>query len=187
MNESHLKRGPFQREHSLPTSIFRGYLLVFGGALPIFGISPGRTSHRHHPAKKECQSCLIAAGPKLFSLGLFVVPWPKKLQKLAKPKAVAMVAMLSKCTFWPGWWKHLKKTRLVRWMLEWLIVHFSSHGWHRLVFLILWTTFMFFKQTDASQAASKHLYTPPKTSMSPKKALFQEEIHLPTIDFEGTC
>ena len=28
--------------------------------------------------------------------------------------------------------------------------------------------------------------TPPKTNMSPKKGLFQYEIHLPTIDFQGT-
>ena len=29
--------------------------------------------------------------------------------------------------------------------------------------------------------------TPPKTNMSPKKGLFEYEIHLPTIDFQGTC
>ena len=29
--------------------------------------------------------------------------------------------------------------------------------------------------------------TPQKTNMSPKKGLFQYGIHLPTIDFQGTC
>ena len=29
--------------------------------------------------------------------------------------------------------------------------------------------------------------TLPKTNMYPKKGLFQWEIHLPTIDFQGTC
>ena len=29
--------------------------------------------------------------------------------------------------------------------------------------------------------------TPPKTNMSHKRGLFEYEIHLPTIDFQGTC
>ena len=80
--------------------------------------------------------------------------------------------------------------------LRYVILHPKKHRWASLgVFslsfpILRWSTWSKIPKVSFGRL-SEFLWfqtvTPPKTNISPKKGLFQYGIHLPTIDFQGTC